>query len=431
MGLSSLTRLILAQPPLPLRASFPPRWARLPLAGGVCGLPSRPRLRAVWPGAAGCLTVGTPRYVESLVPALNACETTSVVCRLPALLALIGLSTTVVIAQEPRPSGVIVLGSASKDSSDWIAIFACSPDGRLIATARYNRIIELWDLKTGKVVETLLDAKGGRLKDFNTSERGIDDLRFSTDGKYLAAAGYNFGLKIWSPDTAKLYWQYPEREGSLAEVHTALDFSGDGRLLVTVNGFHGEIDVWNVTEKKRVSTIKGHKHYVNSLALTPNGESLYSCSSDLTVRKWDVATGKELWRVGTEREDTGIGPTFPHQLRLSPDGKYIAVTYHGCWQLGGTLLDAQTSKQLSQFDVDHSDGLAFMRTENVFVYQGKEGRPTLIDASTRKAKARFPEPLPNRVMRFEFTPDGKRLVIPRHDGTLGIWDLSGFEPLKD
>jgi WD40 repeat protein len=67
-----------------------------------------------------------------------------------------------------------------------------------------DRAIRLWDLVTGQQILELSGPEGGH--------RGVS---FSPDGRYLAAAGYNTGVRIWEapgmPRPGK------EREGAAAQ----------------------------------------------------------------------------------------------------------------------------------------------------------------------------------------------------------------------
>ena len=40
-------------------------------------------------------------------------------------------------------------------------------------------------------------------------------------------------------------------------------------------------------------TLKGHGDGVTSVAFSPDGKRLASCSTDKTIKLWDVATGQE------------------------------------------------------------------------------------------------------------------------------------------
>jgi WD40 repeat protein len=327
-------------------------------------------------------------------------------------------------APQDPPKGAVSFGTPSKEWKEYITALACSPDGKSAVSARNDGEVRVWDLGTQKPLRTLLDPSKDKGNEFFRDQRRIEAVAYTPDGRSIVAVGFGFGIRVWDSSTGELQWQQDEgRE--------ALSVSADGNTLLTVKGFRGEIDVWDLVQKVHTATIAGHKQSVNGVAFSPDGKSVYSCSTDLTVRKWDLGTKKELWRLGTESAEQAIGPTFPQHLRLSPDGKHLAITYHGCWKLKAALVDPESGKVLSELDVVHSDGLAFMSRESVFALQGAEGRPVLIDASTLKIRARGPQKLADRVFGMAFTPDGKRLLTTRQDGTFLSWDLSGFEPLRD
>jgi WD repeat and SOF domain-containing protein 1 len=48
----------------------------------------------------------------------------------------------------------------------------------------------------------------------------------------------------------------------------------------------GEIRVWDLPRRKCVWSCYGHRGFVRGLAVSPRGDSFYSCSEDKTVKKW-------------------------------------------------------------------------------------------------------------------------------------------------
>ena len=64
-------------------------------------------------------------------------------------------------------------------------------------------------------------------------------------------------------------------------------------------------------------TLTGHRGNVNSVAISPDGLTLASGSSDDTIKVWDLATGKLESSFVAARSDS------VNSLAISPDGKTI------------------------------------------------------------------------------------------------------------
>jgi WD40 repeat protein len=96
------------------------------------------------------------------------------------------------------------------------------------ASAGQDRIIRLWNLKTGKIERTL-----------KAHEQGIHALAVSRDGRRLLSGGYDRRICLWDTDTGDELRRYPLHD--------------DG---------------------------------VNALAITANGRYAVSAANDQTVRMW-------------------------------------------------------------------------------------------------------------------------------------------------
>src|SRR5262249_8991154 len=69
-------------------------------------------------------------------------------------------------------------------------------------------------------------------------------------------------------------------------------FSPDGKLVAT-GGEDKVIRIWDTATMRERLALLGHTGTVHWLAFEKDG-TLTSCASDHTVRRWDVATGKEI-----------------------------------------------------------------------------------------------------------------------------------------
>lgn len=133
-------------------------------------------------------------------------------------------------------------------------------------------------------------------------------------------------------------------------------------------------------QKPELYVQKGHSARVQALAFSPDGRMLASGSDDLTIKFWEVATGKELKTLVGHTADVIF-------LVFSPDGKRLASAAKG--QEAITLWDVRTGKEL----------LAI-------------------------------EGVPGDVYQLQFSPDGKSLVSGSYDGVVKMWDLATGKELR-
>lgn len=94
---------------------------------------------------------------------------------------------------------------------------AFSPDSRWLLSSSSDGSIALWDVGTGRLVETLF-APGG-----------VTSCAFSPDGKWIAGVGGDYGLRLWDNigAGARVRYLYPHTDG------ICVAWSPDGRQLVT------------------------------------------------------------------------------------------------------------------------------------------------------------------------------------------------------
>lgn len=335
----------------------------------------------------------------------------AIVAGLSALAGLAAVGVVQRVLERKAAAQDARLGDPSPHWVDGVHAGAVAPDGRRLALIRAGGRMEVWNLETSKRERVLFSPQKER--------EGPGEVVFLTGGR-IAAAGFGFGLRVMAVDEDKVLWRTPTPRDALAA-------SADGRMLAIAADFDGTFELREAETGKAVRTMKGHVQAVLSIAFSPDGRALYTTSRDLTVRKWDVAAGRELWRRGEPSRDRAIGPTFPQHVAVSPDGRWVAVTYHGCWATGLEILEAAKGALVSAAPVEHSDALAFTGKGNLLAYQGKGGNVHLWDPEGKRLKARSSEPHKGRAFMIAPFAGGEKLVSAGEDGDLRIWEVARFE----
>ena len=175
---------------------------------------------------------------------------------------------------------------------------AFSLDGTILAASggdSWRGQVKLWDPATGKL-------RG----DLPRSSSEIHSVAFSRDGKLLASAGEKLMLCSLTSGGKPADFAnkadprhnnvqvVPNDDSDHPNDFACVSFSPDSKTLATAGWDDLKIKLWDVTNRKRVATLRGHEGYVAYVAFLSDGKTLLSAGNDDdgTIRLWDVATGK-------------------------------------------------------------------------------------------------------------------------------------------
>lgn len=189
-----------------------------------------------------------------------------------------------------------------------ITAIAHSPDGKLLAVARY-REIELRSAGegNGEKVARRIDDHPGK----------VNDLAFSSDGRLLLAATGVTGLygevRIWNVANGSPAGKI----GGHRDVLYAVAISPDDKLIAT-GSYDRRVILWDRNTGKPRHEFTQHNGAIYDLAFSPDGKILASASGDETVKLWHVEKGIRL-------DTLGQGEGEQLAVLFSPDGKLVVA----------------------------------------------------------------------------------------------------------
>ncbi|MHA3964306.1 MAG: WD40 repeat domain-containing protein [Candidatus Thorarchaeota archaeon SMTZ1-45] len=180
---------------------------------------------------------------------------------------------------------------------------AFSPRGDIVASGSVERVVKLWDIRTGDCIATL-----------EGHEYPVLALAFSPDGNKLVSGSGDTTLMIWDVEN---HSRILHLKGHGFYV-VACDWDPKGDRIVS-GSVDANICEWDSNSGKMIHRHSEHSAAVQQVRFSPDGSRLASCSSDLSTILWD-SSGKPMKADHILRGHI----TEVRAISFSEDGKYLA-----------------------------------------------------------------------------------------------------------
>ncbi len=315
---------------------------------------------------------------------------------------------------------------------------AMSPNGQWLLSASGGGLVQIWDLKTGRLAHQW---------------PGKEDLflpmaAFSPDSQKLVLTRSGHATRVLDVASGKELWQGPERiSASKQDVYA---FTSDGKILLVAGLALGNvIHRYEMATGKRLLAPGETSDATREITFAPDERTLYTLGYNFgednsVLRSWDMRTGKQksetrfdvgwgvkfspngqivvaindddihIFESSTGKERWHLTPPFKLQSwNISFDGKLLAAF----GQQALILWDLRTGKEMRRFAV--KDTLWHF----VFTSDGQSviGQPWPTGSNTPSpllqswdlvtGQERLALALPPNSFLLSFSPDGKTAVL--------------------
>ena len=196
-----------------------------------------------------------------------------------------------------------------------------------------------------------------------------------------------------------------------------VEFSPVDNSLIASAGDNNTIKLWHLPNNT-VTTLRGHRGQINSVAFSPDGQLLASGGDDWTLRLWDVQTQQQ---VATLEHITDRTRSQIKEVVFSHDGQLLATAgqHVKLWEVS-----ARTEIATLQHD-EYVWGLAFSPNGQFLAAGDSEGSVKIWDIQKRQIIAEL-EGDANHVYTVAFSPDGRTLASAGYDGQIKLWASSNW-----
>lgn len=250
-----------------------------------------------------------------------------------------------------------------------------TPTGNRLVCALKDGTLIVWDVQSGKkfheLIHPLYVDEDEDDEDDEDEPDEIEQLKLSSDGRFLASESRFTSVRLWDLQTGKEVGIIP------SDIYSIIGFSPCGSYLASLREY---IQLCDIASGKTFKTSIKQDMVPDEFAFSPCGRYLAAGMNEIFL--WDI-TRSELH---IQLTPPGCGKMFP--LTFSLCGNYFAA---GAWWEDGLekmpicLWEVETGKHLTTF----------------------WGHPTDVQA-------------------LAFSPDNKLLASASYEGSLLLWDLTPY-----
>ncbi|RKP10564.1 G-protein complex beta subunit [Thamnocephalis sphaerospora] len=179
-----------------------------------------------------------------------------------------------------------------------------SSDGQFALSASWDKTLRLWDLKTGLTT-----------RQFIGHEKDVLSVSFSSDNRQIVSGSRDKTIKLWNTLGE---CKFTIQEKGHTDWVSCVRFSPNPSNPVIVSaGWDKLVKVWELSKCTLRTNHIGHKGYINTVTVSPDGSLCASGGKDAITMLWDLNEGKHLYSLEAGEEI--------HALVFSPSRYWLCA----------------------------------------------------------------------------------------------------------
>jgi len=188
----------------------------------------------------------------------------------------------------------------------FVSDVVLSSDGLYALSGSWDKTMRLWDLNHGVTTRR-----------FEAHTKDVLSVAFSADNRQIVSGSRDKTIKLWN---TLAQCKYTIQDEGHTDWISCVRFSPNNQNPVIVSsGWDRLVKVWSLQNCKLQTNHVGHKGYLNTVTMAPDGSLAASGGKDGMAMLWDLNDGKHLYTL--EHNDT------INALCFSPNRFWLCAAY--------------------------------------------------------------------------------------------------------